>query len=122
MQLKSKGTLPFLTLFSILFLSLSAPLLVSANEFDSSGVHKTGKMVNINYPEGNLSYPETKNELYFRGESRFLPNLGTGFLSAPLRCVPLLLPLGRLVFSIIHHFEFNPVKIAQFYHLGDGMK
>jgi len=122
MSLKCKRSLPFFILLSILLVNVLTPFFVISDDYAASQERRPGVLVALNSIGGNVCCPESKSETFLRGETRFFFSLGTSFITTLTRSGFMLITVYKLLYKDILHLTHNPVKIAQYFHLGDGMK
>ncbi|MDP4121445.1 MAG: hypothetical protein Q8876_10410 [Bacillota bacterium] len=119
---KLKTVLTPFILFALLLSSAFIPLAVQNDNLAPTSERKTGIMVIINYIEGNICSQEESNETFIRSGLHIIPGLGTSFFNISTVCSTVLLLVVYFLYSGLLQFSFNPVMIAEFMHLGDGMK
>jgi hypothetical protein len=104
-------------MLSFLLVSQAFYLSVTAPENHLPDIRIAAKLIG---PQA--SCPEKNDDTIITVTSRRSLALSPGILAA-LYCLLTVLPVTMLVLiSEGIHVKHNPVKIAEFYHLGDGMK
>ncbi len=120
MSLSSKKAPAFLILFSLLFTGLIASLLVSGSL--SSPNRGTGASLAVQFIHGRVCRPLNLGERFLRREPQALSSAGANPARLPEGCRAADPLVAYYFLCDAPNTGLSPLRIAEFYHLGDGMK